>query len=106
MSNDLQLRPGEMEELVFKTVEKALKRFGKKLNAETIKEFKKILLQGRKERRQTAGHKTTSRVLLQQKNTPRTHADRSGIRPVIGAQDPLSNFSPVIVFLGEGILDH
>jgi len=90
--NDLQLRPCEMEELVSKTVEKALKRFGKKLTAETIKEFKKILLQGPKERRQTAGHKTSSRVLLQQKKTQRTRADRSGIRSVIGAQDPLSNF--------------
>ena len=54
MINDIKLRPDEMEELMSKTVEKALKRFCKKLTAETIKEFKNILLKGRKERRKTA----------------------------------------------------
>lgn len=88
----LQLSSAEVDDLVSRTVEKALKRFGKKLTPETIREFRKILLKEKGNKSNTHKSSATKRRIKKTFEKRSQRNNHSGVRSLIGAQYPLSNF--------------
>ena len=92
-----RMDPFQVQHFLNKTLEKGMKRYGKKLNNNTIREFKKLLMKGHPNKKeiQTSSFKTQQRATFQESRHTKVQnreAVKAGIRSVIGPRDPLSNF--------------
>ncbi|KAK2143381.1 hypothetical protein LSH36_846g00001 [Paralvinella palmiformis] len=80
-----------------KTLENGIKKYGKKLNNNTIREFKNLLMKGHpnKKELQTSSFRIQQRATFQESRPTKVQNReeiKAGIRSDIGPRDPLSNF--------------
>ena len=89
--------PFEVQHFINNTLEKGLKRCGKKLNNNTILEFKHLLMKGHpnKNELQTSSFRIQQRGTFQESRSTsvqKREKVKAGIKSVIGPRDPHCNF--------------
>ena len=104
----LRMDPFQVYHFINKTLEKGMKIYGKRLNNNTIREFKNLFMKGHpnKKELQTFSFRTQQRGTFQESRPKKVQIRekvKAGIRSVIGPRNPLSNFFQCRFNL-EGIL--